>query len=222
VCGRANCNHRVPDYPPALGHALPDWSIVRNPTCTETGERQRVCDRTGCTHKDVYNPPALGHTWSATITTEATCETEGSIKRNCNRANCGVSEILQILEKLENCNPTSVFDTEKSNGKYGIKFAVNPVSDNAEISVILPASTASAGSATVATEISVVIYDMTGNVVFRRGRIFSTLTDDDAIVWDLRNQTGRFVANGTYLVIAEAKDRNGNIYRYSARLGVKR
>ena len=29
-------------------------------------------------------------------------------------------------------------------------------------------------------------------------------------------------ANGTYLVIAEVKDRSGKVYRYSARLGVKR
>ena len=109
----------------------------------------------------------------------------------------------------------SIIDIEKSNNRHGIRFAVNPVSENAEISVILP--TASTGSA---TEVSIVIYDMTGNVVYSGASTGSAT--GGAIVWDLRNTAGRFVANGTYLVIAEVKDRNGKIYRYSARLGVKR
>ena len=126
-------------------------------------------------------------------------------------------DICQIYDCEINHNPSSIFNTEKSNGKYGIRFTQNPVSQNAEISVILPdASTASAGSAT-AVETKIVIYDMTGNIVFvgANPRVCP-------IVWDLRNQNGRFVANGTYLVIAEAKDRSGKVYRYSARLGVNR
>ena len=62
---------------------------------------------------------------------------------------------------------------------------------------------------------NVVIYDMTGNVVW-------TDKASRVLTWDLRNTAGRIVANGTYLVIAEAKDRNGRTYTYSARLGVKR
>jgi len=121
----------------------------------------------------------------------------------------------------------SIIDIEKSNKRHGIRFAVNPVSENAEISVVLPASTASTGSA---TEISVVIYDMTGNVVFECKGMACCLTRSSSAdkasrvltVWDLRNSAGRFVANGTYLVVAEVKSANGKVYAYSARLGVKR
>ena len=106
--------------------------------------------------------------------------------------------------------PVSINNARKSDNRHGIRFAQNIVSDKAEISVVLPAS---AGSA---TEISVVIYDMTGNVVW------ASTGSATGLSWDLRNQAGRFVANGTYLVVVEARDRNGKVCMYSARLGVRR
>ena len=123
---------------------------------------------------------------------------------------------------FEEDNPISIASTGSATGnRYGIRFAINPVSEQAEISVVLPdASTASTGSATAATEISVVIYDMVGNVVFEEKA--TNRTPVCKVIWDLRNPAGRFVANGTYLVVVEAKNINGRIYRYSARLGVKR
>ena len=109
---------------------------------------------------------------------------------------------------------TPINNIKNSDNRHGIRFAVNPVSDKAEIAVILPNNER-------AVEVSVVIYDMAGNVVFERRGDYQSPANN-AIIWDLRNQNGRFVANGTYLVIAEARDRNGRVYRYSARLGVKR
>ncbi|MCL2844405.1 MAG: hypothetical protein FWE23_03005, partial [Chitinivibrionia bacterium] len=44
----------------------------------------------------------------------------------------------------------------------------------------------------------------------------------NAIVWDLRNSAGRFVASGTYLIMVEATAQNGRIYRYVAPIGVRR
>ena len=74
--------------------------------------------------------------------------------------------------------------------------------------------------------LTITIYDMTGNVVWSGASTASTGSATTAtggtFVWDLRNTAGRFVANGVYLVIAEVKDRNGRMYQYSARLGVKR
>ena len=141
------------------------------------------------------------------------CNDEGCAK-------CDPDNVCDVCgEYGDDCvceNETSITNFERSNKHYGIRFAQNPVSDNAEISVILPNNERIA-------EMNVIIYDMTGNVVFdRRGRIYSTLTDDGAIVWDLRNRAGRFVANGAYLVVVEARDRNGEVYRYSTRLGVRR
>ena len=129
------------------------------------------------------------------------------------------SELARGIAVAEiSAKAVSINGIENNDNRYGIRFAVNPVSEKAEISVVLPASTASTGSATAATKVSVVIYDMTGNVVFERRGVLNT----PVIEWDLRNQAGRTVANGTYLVVVEAKDRSGKTHRYSARLGVKK
>jgi flagellar hook assembly protein FlgD len=65
-------------------------------------------------------------------------------------------------------------------------------------------------------EAKIVIYDNIGNVVFE------TETRGDKAVWSLTNTAGRKAANGTYLVVAEAKNTNGKVYRYSAKVGVKK
>jgi len=52
--------------------------------------------------------------------------------------------------------------------------------------------------------------------------VFDANGRTDSFVWDLTNKTGRNVANGSYLVIAEAKGVSGKVYRYSAKIGVKR
>ena len=138
------------------------------------------------------------------------CET------TCTRAGCGVkSPKCGRVDTCENCRgATSISNVDRGNRRHGIRFATNPVDDNAEISVVLPASAASTGSATT----NIVIYDMAGNVVFEcRDAMHCVSTR-----WDLRNQAGRIVANGTYLVIAEVKSASGKTYTYSARLGVKR
>jgi len=44
----------------------------------------------------------------------------------------------------------------------------------------------------------------------------------DTFVWNLKNKAGRFVGNGSYLVVAQGKGLNGKVYAYSAKLGVKR
>ena len=119
-----------------------------------------------------------------------------------------IGERFLILENYPRDNPTAICDVKKSDNRHGIRFAVNPVSEKAEISVILPNNEHIANA-------NVVIYDMTGNVIF-------STTAHDNVLWDLRNGAGRIVANGTYLVVVEAKCRSGKVYRYSARLGVKR
>jgi uncharacterized repeat protein (TIGR02543 family) len=94
--------------------------------------------------------------------------------------------------------PTSIRD-RKNTGR-GMWFVTNPTKDVAEIRV------------TEGTITRVVVYDAIGNIVH----------DGTEPTWNLTNTAGRFVANGTYLVVVETKDQNGRIHRYSARLGVKR
>jgi len=98
----------------------------------------------------------------------------------------------------------------KPDSKYGIKFAKNIVNDKAEINVVLPENDKAA-------ETKVVVYDAIGNIVFT-----TNSRGSEKITWDLKNSSGRFVANGSFLVIAEVKGINGMNYAYSAKLGVKR
>jgi len=118
-----------------------------------------------------------------------------------------IGERFLILE--ERPRATSISDVKKSENRHGIRFVVNPVSDNAKISVILPNNECVASA-------NVMIYDMTGNVVW------ASTGSATGLSWDLRNSAGRFVANGAYLVVVEVKGANGKMYQYSARLGVKR
>jgi len=125
--------------------------------------------------------------------------------------NKSLDSIDVLLRELAECRSVSVSEIRRSDDRHGIRFAENIVSDKAEMSVILPNNE-------VAVETNIAIYDMTGNVVWAS----TGSATGGAIVWNLRNSAGRFVANGTYLVIAEVKDRNGRMYQYSAKLGVKR
>ena len=172
--------------------------------------------------------PKLACDWNEfsewNITLAASCDAKGSktrtrtCKREATHTDTQTEEIPQLTgEACQNAN--SIVNIGASKGSAtGIRFAVNPVSDRAEISVVLPGM-----RATEAVAPTVVIYDMTGNVVFEcRGDCPQSPANNGTIVWDLRNKNGRFVANGTYLVVVEAKDRNGAVYRYSARLGVNR
>jgi len=122
---------------------------------------------------------------------------------------------------------TPVFD-QKEQQKYGILFNENIVSRPVEISVTTPEK----------SEIKIVIYDITGNVVFSsefnleakvsKGRPHTAgagsiaTTSPFGIIWNLQNQSGRIVANGTYLVVVEAKGISGQRYHYSAKLGIKK
>jgi len=103
-------------------------------------------------------------------------------------------------------NNTPICEAKKSNHKHGILLEKSVVSQVARINVKTPEQ----------AQINLAIYDNTGNVVFKAsGR------NTDTFVWNLTNLAGRTVANGSYLVVAEAKGAKGT-YAYSAKVGVKR
>ena len=103
--------------------------------------------------------------------------------------------------------PTPIRDIQKSDGRTGIRLSKNVVSDKAEFEIILPNDKV--------LEVKAVIYDNTGNVVFEK------IERGASVSWNLTNGAGRNVANGTYLIIAEARGAKG-VYAYSAKVGVKR
>jgi flagellar hook assembly protein FlgD len=106
----------------------------------------------------------------------------------------------------ESC-ATPLAKSPKSAQKHGILLEKSVVSQVAKIEVKTPEP----------TQITLAIYDNLGNVMFETsGRSF------DSFTWNLTNKAGRKVANGTYLIVAEAKGTSGKTYRYSVKLGVKR
>ena len=114
------------------------------------------------------------------------------------------SEYSQIV--YITLNPETPVRKKDNDKRYGILFDEPFVFETAKIKVAAPEK----------SEITLVIYDNASNIVFEE------TGKKDEFVWNLTNKTGRIVANGSYLIIAEAKSASGNVYRYSAKIGVKR
>ena len=196
-----------------LAHDWNNWTKIADATCVARERQRRTCKHNAehIEHRDYGETNPNAHVWGDWERTKEPSDTEkGEQRRDCTRATCNAYEIQAI-------DMTSINGAKKSGNRYGIKFALNPVAEKAEISVVL-----SGMRATEAVAPTLVIYDMTGNVVFECRGDCPQSPVNNAIIWDLRNNAGRFVANGTYLVVAEAKDRNGKIQVYSAKLGVRR
>ncbi len=75
------------DTPSVHGeHVFSEWSVTKEPTCTEEGEKSRFC---ACGWAEFDTIPALGHDYSGEVTVkEATCEEDGERTVACARG-CG-------------------------------------------------------------------------------------------------------------------------------------
>ena len=179
---------------PELGHGWDEWELTAPVTCETDGEETRECKHDP-EHSESRPVEALGHGWDEwEVSTEPTEEAEGEETRVCKHD--ATHTETRPIEKLE---PTSIRDICRGDCPQSpaiLKQTV--VSDKMEI---VPDGVT-----------RVVIYDALGNLVY---------TGSDSI-WDLRNSAGRRVAEGTYLVTAEVRGRDGTVRWYSARLGVKR
>ena len=92
VCGTSKTE--VAEDLPATGHNWSDWE-VKDATCTEDGLKTRHCQNDGCNEVESEVIPATGHTFGEwTVTTPATCETEGQETRTC--ADCNETETRVI------------------------------------------------------------------------------------------------------------------------------
>jgi len=201
------------------GHSFTLWHETIAPNCEIEGEEIEKCSKCGMFGTITRPIDALEHNLSEWDTTKAaTCETEGEETEKCSL--CGtLGEITQIIPKLTGDECQTPISPQKYDNRYGIKFTQNPVFDKAEISIILPENA-------IIAETKIVVYDNIGNIVAKRsndlGSQVSKGRPQSPLVWNLQNQNGKIVANGTYLVIAEVKSQNGQNYYYSAKLGVKR
>ena len=82
---------------PAIGHNWSDWE-VKDATCTEDGLKTRHCQNDGCKEVESEVIPATGHTFGEwTVTTPATCETEGQETRTCTDCNETETRVIKAL-----------------------------------------------------------------------------------------------------------------------------
>ena len=204
-----------------LGHDWSgDWMIKTQATCINNRVEEKNCARDGCNHTDEQAVPetALGHNWDNwgnwTTTTAPTCDGDGIRIRiaECRRMSCE-TDTTQIgtIPQLTDC-PTSIRGRQEAISPYRILLENAVVSDFARISVITPEQ----------ATVNLAIFDNLGNVVFSTVETRHALSCNTEFTWNLTNQSGRFVANGTYLIIVEAVGISGRRFTYSARIGVSR
>jgi hypothetical protein len=239
VC-QYNANHfktqvikPLSDTPLWSPHLWSDWIITTSANCATKGIETRTC-QVSANHTETRPTEDIDpsvHLWDdIVVINPATCLNNGTGMLVCkdNVSHFEMQAIpashsfgewtIKILATVEeygqetrecsrdSCNEseirptakldkTSITKTKKSNKSL---FKATIVSDKMEI--ILDG------------RVNFVVYDMTGNVV----------ANADGKTWDLRNSAGRFVANGSYLVVVEKTSRDGKVSHYSAKIGVKR
>jgi len=185
-----------------------------------TGVKFRIKSLTFCElHSwDVWSDWIVSHV--------ATCELPGVMNRTRNCTLCSaINEAMRLILQLngEDCGGSYARDG-RDGAIYGIKPESTIVSEIARIFVITPQKAAG----------RMAIFDNLGNLVFTESNVGATgsralVTDDEKIsahkstvVWNLTNSAGRMVSNGTYLIVVEMRGENGELYRYAARIGVRR
>lgn len=102
-----------------------------------------------------------------------------------------------------------------SANEFGIFIYENPANEKVLFDVVTPE----------AADISVLIYDNMGNVMFsqKSSTMISSKGNSLKISWNLTNKTGKRISAGTYTIQATAKSANGNeIYQYFSQLGIRK
>ena len=153
---------------------------------------------------------------TGTITPTSGIRTEAQMKQQSTYNKWDFVDIWRIAPEIndgfpyllasKNAGPTPINAASKTNKKHGILLEKAVVSHPVKISVKTPEQ----------AQVNIVIYDNTGNVVYK-----TSGKNTDTFVWNLTNAAGRNVANGSYLIITEAIGNKGT-YAYSAKVGVKK
>lgn len=74
-------------------HSFGEWTVAKQPTCTEKGSEERRCS--GCDELETRDIAATGHKFGAwTVTKKATCTDKGTEERTCSA--CGEKETRSI------------------------------------------------------------------------------------------------------------------------------
>ena len=205
--------------------AWSEWDTIATATCITIGSRKRrqICSKCNEINEETENIIALGHLWDNwgnwTTTTAPTCDSDGVRIRiaECRRMSCeaDTTQIGAIPQLTGDDCPSSIRGRQDADSRYGIFLENAVVSDLARISVITPEPATA----------NLRILDNLGNVVFTADNVGATALgrpQQSPIIWNLTNNAGRFVANGTYLILVEATSISGRRFIYSSRIGVNR
>ena len=83
----------------ALGHDFGAWTITREATCTETGEKKRVCSVCSATETETVPVDENAHAWGEEpVKTEPTCDARGYSTYTCER--CGATEQREFVDAI--------------------------------------------------------------------------------------------------------------------------
>ncbi|WP_448915237.1 leucine-rich repeat protein, partial [Eubacterium ramulus] len=91
VCGDSYVAEEIE----ALGHDFGEWTVSKEASCTEAGEKVRKCSR--CDYSETEEIEALGHDYEAVVT-DPTCTEKGYTTYTCK--NCGDSYVADEVEAL--------------------------------------------------------------------------------------------------------------------------
>lgn len=106
-------NHKQSRVVEATGCSWGDWSVIIQPTCTETGRQIRYCtnscdpDECGCCDGSQWEDiPDLGHNYQWVVTTAVTCGADGLKSYQCSRCNHEGAEPETITDRPNHSNIT--------------------------------------------------------------------------------------------------------------------
>ncbi len=117
-CSVCNAVIKAQTTVPANGHDNGDWTVTKEPTCTEKGTKTKFCS--DCDSQVIEEIPATGHTYGAsTVTKEPTCTETGEESKTCSVCDKTVKETLAALghkygEWIVTKEPTETETGEKS------------------------------------------------------------------------------------------------------------
>ena len=91
------CNDTyIDNYVNELGHIYSDWYIVSNPTCTESGLKQRDCNN--CDYNEIEKIEMIGHNYTCTFSWNKNIPSFNVICLNDNNHNQTL--VPEVLEKI--------------------------------------------------------------------------------------------------------------------------
>jgi uncharacterized repeat protein (TIGR02543 family) len=215
-----------------------EWQTTVASTCVREGTQRRTRTSTTTppeTQTETRSIPALGHNWGTWIEVDTTFAnacvcTEAIERRICQRCASAQFRVVPLLQGSRCTDDLDKPNEQENLEIYGIILENTIVSDMARIFVKTPEPATA----------NITILDNLGNAVFTastmetqtlrlyggtascRDAMLASPLANCGVVWNLRNTAGRLVANGTYLIIVEARGNSGRAYRYSARIGVQR